>query len=110
MAFYWLVLKGSGNRTDNKLTKEKDETKVKEPIHVPGNPPSAFRSHKVTVVGSAYLSSNVPPPVVELDSGDLGTWTRSIVKTPPVVGTRATSPRDVEKVDSSSCPNYDLNC
>jgi hypothetical protein len=28
------------------------------------------------------------------------------VKTPPVMGTRATSPRSVPKVERSSCANY----
>ena len=40
-----------------------------------------------------------------MESEDLGLLIRSMVKTPPVVGMRATSPRERENVESSSWAN-----
>lgn len=72
--------------------------------HVPGNPPSAFRSHNLTVVVLTEARS-WDVSVAASGLGDLGIWTRSTVKTPPVEGIKATSPRDVENVERSSCAN-----
>lgn len=43
-------------------------------------------------------------PTAEFSSGACkgDEWVRSTVKTPPVAGTSATSPREVENVESSS--------
>jgi hypothetical protein len=61
--------------------------------HPPGNPPWVFRSQSTV-------------SCVEKFSGD--GWKMVIVKTPPVVGINATSPRSVLKVESSSWANYHM--
>lgn len=63
---------------------------------VSGNPPSSLRSQRVRfcIVG-------------EEDEEALGSRKNiSTTKVPPVDGCRATSPRDVENVESSSCANW----
>lgn len=69
--------------------------------YLPGKPPSVFRSHNrdVWVV-------NWPSCDTACGSDGEPAWTISIVKTPPVDGTKETSPRDVENVDRSSCANW----
>ena len=57
---------------------------------LPGNPPFIFLSHRIdscVVLGEVVLGER---------------WIMDIVYVPPVVGIRATSPRDVEKVERSS--------
>ena len=73
--------------------------------NIPGKPPSVFRSHNLVVSGSSLwvcaLVSTLPSSLL----GGEGAWTMSIVKTPPVEGIKATSPREVENVERSSWAN-----
>lgn len=64
-----------------------------------------MRSHNLNVVGPTGLSSGDAEFGVSVEFEDLGLWMRSMVKTPPVVGMRATSPRERENVESSSWAN-----
>lgn len=65
--------------------------------YLPGKPPSVFRSHSI----ASWYSGASPATTL---SDNMVT-----VKTPPVAGTSATSPRDVENVCSSSCANWRKN-
>lgn len=74
--------------------------------NAPGKPPSAFRSHNLVVLvseswPSAFVSASVSSVLV-----GSAAWTMSTVKTPPVEGIKATSPRDVENVERSSWANW----
>ena len=66
-------------------------------------PRSFTHSHNLVVSGDWTSSLVLPLSFSALLA--LAAWTISTVKTPPVVGIRATSPRDVEKVERSSWAN-----
>lgn len=55
---------------------------------------------------SCRVNDNTPPSdCVEVCVVDTTTWVISIMKTPPVEGTSATSASEVENVERSSCAN-----
>jgi len=68
---------------------------------VSGKPPSTLRSQRT------WLEVVVVPA---WGGGGGAEWVISTTKTPPVEGWRATSPREVEKVDSSSWANLIFIC
>jgi hypothetical protein len=72
---------------------DKKEEKEKK-RNIPGKPPSLFRSHKILSCVVICPSFIVPCHIVT-------------VNTPPVLGTRATSPRSVLNVERSSWANCD---
>lgn len=65
-------------------------------ISIPGNPPSRFRSQRRV---SCVLTSS-------FKAGVTAACQMVTVKTPPVLGIRATSPKSVPNVDRSSWANY----
>lgn len=106
-------VRGGGELLENGGEKKSDIRKKWTIEYVPGNPPSTFRSQSrvVCVVGGIFLSScrgndNTPPSDwVEVCVVGTTAWVISITKTPPVEGTSATSPSEVENVERSSCAN-----
>ena len=77
-------------------TEETIKGEISTLISIPGNPPSRFRSQRRV---SCVLTSS-------FKAGVAAACQMVTVKTPPVLGIRATSPRSVPNVDRSSWANY----
>ena len=81
------------------------ETNPTDSENIPGKPPSVFRSHNLVVpVSRLWVFARVSTLLSSLLVGSRA-WMMSTVKTPPVEGIKATSPREVENVERSSWAN-----
>lgn len=81
-----------------KESRRGEDKRERERGKLPGNPPSALRSQS-----RCFCTTTTPSPAPRSDSAAWWSWT---IKVPPVDGCRATSPREVEKVERSSWANF----